>query len=88
MSPLQGEKVLSGLDPGALPLAITSHAVGVKNGLARPLPQAVLTTSLPSAVCLLPTSYFLLAFSVPARGTQGGPYQPSIVLITVTAFFS
>jgi hypothetical protein len=27
-------------------------------------------------------------FSAPARGAQSGPYQPSIVLIAVTAFFS
>ncbi len=29
-----------------------------------------------------------LFISVPARGTQVEPYQPSIVLIAVTAFFS
>jgi hypothetical protein len=39
--------------------------------------------SLTTAYCLL-----LSVFSVPARGTQVGPYQPSIVEIDVTAFFS
>jgi len=34
------------------------------------------------------SDFFSFFVSAPARGTQGLPYQPSIVLIAVTAFFS
>ena len=37
---------------------------------------------------VLPCPLLLSVLSVPARGTHGRPYQPSIVLIVVTAFFS
>src|SRR5205085_9357741 len=38
--------------------------------------------------CLFRSRPELSFFSAPARGAQGWPYQPSIVLIAVTAFFS
>jgi hypothetical protein len=42
---------------------------------------------LPSAYCLLLTAYCLL-FLVSARETGVGPYQPSMTLAALTAFFS
>ena len=36
----------------------------------------------------LPTAYFLLFSLVSARETGGGPYQPSMRLSALTAFFS
>src|SRR5205823_5652097 len=65
------------------------NPVATALGTDRPGPPATAGGSdLRPTVCLLPYCLLPTVFSVPARGTQGGPYQPSTALITVRAFFS
>ena len=92
--PFQGKETLGNPVPRVarlprLPWAELSNAFGVNEPCALPygrLSAAVLNQMFPLAAhCSLLTAHCLL---VSARETAGGPYQPSMTLIALTAFFS